>query len=254
MGRGVLRHVVEARAAAFQECDENRALGPGRRRITLGDPRRGVTPELVARQSAMRRAMNLEPRASAAAAAAPSAEELRLRLQAEQRARAALAPHPSVAPTSAAAVRRGLSVRSAKTPADAALELRFAVKECAFDGEGLKARAPDGSERRVAWAGVGAIVARQMPPDPPYERVPFLDIVPASGPPLRILSATRVNYAELPGGAAPIVLENLRRLGRLALERAPAASVDAETRAFLQGRPPQAFAGLNQFTAYDSRY
>ena len=28
----------------------------------------------------------------------------------------------------------------------------------------------------------------------------------------------------------------------------------AASPAFLQGRPPQAFAGLNQFTAYDSRY
>lgn len=253
LGRGFLRHVIEARAAEFNECDENRALAPGRRRLTLGDPREGVTPALVARQRAMRHALDLEPPRTPAPAA-PSAEDVRHRLEAEQRAQAAAAARPGVRPTSAAAVRRDFSMRGPKTAADAAMELRFAVKECVFDGEGLRARSPDGSERRVAWASIGAIVARQMPPDPPYERVPFLDVVPTEGPPLRILAATRVNYADLPGGAAPLAVENLRRLGRLVLERTSSVTADAETSAFLKGRPPQAFAGMNQFTAFDSRY
>jgi hypothetical protein len=78
--------------------------------------------------------------------------------------------------------------------------------------------------------------------------------VPKLGAPLRILAASRVNYAALPGGAAPIAIDNLRRLGRLVVERNPSVAMDPETRAFLEGRPPQAFAGLNQFTAYDGKY
>jgi hypothetical protein len=253
LGRAYLRHVTEARVAAFNECDENRLLGPGRRRLTLGDPRQGATPALVERQWAMRRALHLEP-AAPPVMPTPSAEEIRHRLEAEQRARAAAIRSPSVAPTSAADVRRGFSVRTATTAADAAMGLRFAVKECSFDAFGLTALGQDASAQRLAWAGIGFLVARQMPPDPPYERIPFLDVVPQNGPPLRILPATRVNYANLPGGVAPIAIENLRRLGRLVLERAPSATADQETRAFLQGRPPLAFAGMNQFTAYDSRY
>ena len=87
-------------------------------------------------------------------------------------------------------------------------------------------------------------------PAPAWHLAAFVDEV-ASG--VAIVGATP-QFEHLADGAAPVAIENLRRLDRLVLERAPSVTVDPETRALLQGRPPQAFAGMNQFTSFDSCY
>ena len=118
--------------------------------------------------------------------------------------------------------------------------------------EDLVGRAAAGGERQVRFADIAAVVARQMPPDPPYERAVVVDLVPAGAPPFRLLTSTRVNYGAMPGGAGTTALDNLRRLVRL-VAQAGRADLDDPTRAFAEGKPPAAFAASKSFTSWPRR-
>jgi hypothetical protein len=136
----------------------------------------------------------------------------------------------------------------------AAAALRFVAPKLELHGAGLHVIAADGRRREIRWERVREVFVRRLPPDPPWNGSVLFDVRVADEPPLRILPATVVNFAPLPGGAAPSRVENLRRLGRLLVERCPAASFDAATRAFLGGSgPPTAFATLDDFARHDAR-
>jgi len=144
-------------------------------------------------------------------------------------------------------------VRDAAADATARL-LRFVVHKLEIDDAGLRASV-DGAARTLAWSDLASAHAGQLPPDPPFEKLTFLDLVPHSGAPLRLLPSTRANYAALPGGAAPTSVDNFRRLLVHAADQQPALALDAETAAFArEQRPAHRYAGVEQFAAYDARF
>jgi len=149
---------------------------------------------------------------------------------------------------------------AAKGPAgvDAARKsLRFIAHKCEIGESGLRVTLPTGETRDIPFGQVTAIVARQLPPDPPWEGALLLDIVPskaASPEPVRIFGSTIVNYAAIPGGNTNR-LDNTRRLTAFLRDRCPAATLDAATEEFVLGpKVPQRFASMTQFIEYDSTY
>jgi hypothetical protein len=81
-----------------------------------------------------------------------------------------------------------------------------------------------------------------------------VDLAPASGPPVRILSTTFVNFAALPGGATATRLDNIRGLVRLVRDRHPDTAIEAATEPVLQGGAPLRLLSMNQFADFDARY
>lgn len=139
--------------------------------------------------------------------------------------------------------------------ADPITLLRFAAHRCEIRAEGLKASYPDGTTRDVAWSEIATIAVRQLPPDPPWERTLLVDLAPAGGPPVRILSTTFVNFAALPGGASATRLDNIRGLTRLVQERNPHTAIEEGTAPALRpGGTPLRLLSMNQFGEYDARY
>lgn len=161
-----------------------------------------------------------------------------------------------VAATSDEPVRvNRLSSHARPANVDAAPQvLRFVVKELGIAESGLTATGLEGT-RTVAWQDLTAFFAAQLPADPPFEKMLFLDLVVASGAPLRLVPATRANYGAMPGGAAATSIENFRKLAAYALAKNPAITSDPQTAAFLKERkPPRVFLGIEQFVQYDARY
>lgn len=149
---------------------------------------------------------------------------------------------------------------AAKGPAgvDAARKsLRFIAHKCEIGEFGLRVTLPSGEIRDLPFDQVTAIVARQLPPDPPWEGALILDIVPSkatSPEPVRIFGSTMVNYAAIPGGNTNR-LDNTRRLTAFLKDRCPGATLDAATEEFVRGpKVPQRFANMTQFIEYDSTY
>ena len=147
------------------------------------------------------------------------------------------------------------------TDADAARDsLRFVAHKCELTSESLKVTFTNGQRRDLAFADLASLVVRLMPPDPPWNAQPILDaVVPAEGggawTAVRVFTTTVVNFAAIPGGASAQRLENVRRLGAHLADKNPAATLDAETLAFLrEGKPPGRFANIRHFTEYDERY
>ncbi len=133
--------------------------------------------------------------------------------------------------------------------------LRFVVLDGTITATGLTLRFDRQIERTIAWADLVEVAVRRMPPDPPYEKVSFLDLVVAGAPPARLLPTSRLEYAALPGGMAPNTRENWRRLVALARERNPAILVEAQSAEFFAGgRDAPMFPALKKFTEWDRRY
>lgn len=133
--------------------------------------------------------------------------------------------------------------------------LRFVVLDGAITATGLTVRVERGAERTVAWADLVEAVARRMPPDPPYEKTTFVDLVVADGPPLRLAPSSRLDYAALPGGQAPNTKENWRNLVALARQHNPAIAIEAESAEFFAGgRDAPMFPALKKFVEWDRRY
>lgn len=205
--------------------------------------------------SPMAEAPSPGPPSPAAAPAAPApaartlsgeAEKLRLKMSERQ------AP--------ATAVSRAGRTIAARGPAgvDAARKsLRFIAHKCEIGESGLRVTLPSGENRDIPFDQVTAIVARQLPPDPPWEGALLLDIVSskaASPEPVRIFGSTLVNYAAIPGGNTNR-LDNTRRLTAFLRDRCPGAALDAATEEFVRGpKVPQRFANMTQFIEYDSTY
>ncbi|MEZ4367170.1 MAG: hypothetical protein R2939_12935 [Kofleriaceae bacterium] len=76
------------------------------------------------------------------------------------------------------------------------------------------------ARRAGQWSRIERAVARRLPPDPPFDKLTFLDLVTDRGTPVQVLPSTRVNYVALDGGQAPNGRENFRRLCRRMRARA----------------------------------
>jgi hypothetical protein len=133
--------------------------------------------------------------------------------------------------------------------------LRFVVAEAAIGDDGLAVTLEDHRKLVVPWKQLTAAAARQLPPGPPFDKLIVIDLVTLGGAPLRFLPSTRVNYADLPGGAAPGSRENLRRLVAHVRTLQPTFGVEHDSAAFFAGgREPPALTSLKQFMTYDEQY
>lgn len=219
----------------------------------LARPRkRRVPPRPVARRTAP---ADAPPPRAAGRAAPPAARVLsgdaeRQRLQMTERLNAG--PAPTV-------LGRGpLSIKGQASVDAAAAALRFLVHKVEILEAGLRVTTREGRVREAAWSSVGRIVARQLPPDPPWDAGVLVDLVAfldGRWEPLRVFTTTLVNFAALEGGVSTSRLDNLRRLVRHVRRRNPAVALDDDTRAFAEGtRPPARLASLTQLAEYDAVY
>lgn len=187
------------------------------------------------------------------AASPPSGPPAATANEAERRRLSLTATAPKPAERAATPWHRPTS--GARREADPITLLRFAAHRCEIGAEGLKASYPDGTTRDVAWCEIASIAVRQLPPDPPWERSLVVDLALLSGPPIRILSTTFVNFAALPGGASAVRLDNIRGLARLVQERNPGATIEAGSEpVLLRGGAPVRLLSMNQFAEYDARH
>lgn len=141
--------------------------------------------------------------------------------------------------------------------ADAARgDVRFVVVDGTITSTGLAVRFARNVERTIAWTDLVEVAARRMPPDPPYEKMTFVDLVVAGGAaPVRLVPSSRLDYAALPGGMAPNTRENWRRLVTLARERNPAIAIEPESADFFAGgRDAPMFTAWKKFLEWDRRY
>jgi hypothetical protein len=176
---------------------------------------------------------------------------------------AGLAPTPArpaaAAPDATIARRREIESRARDAAAVSvrdrgAQALRFVAPKLELLDAGVRVVALDGSRRDLAWEQVAEVLVRKLPPDPPWNGALLLDLVVRDAPPVRVVPATLVSFASLPGGAAPSRLENTRRLARLASERS-SARLDPATQAFVAGSGhPATFASVHEFAAHDARF
>lgn len=132
--------------------------------------------------------------------------------------------------------------------------LRFVVVDGSITPTGLSLRLERNVERTIAWSDILEVAARRMPPDPPYEKTTFVDLVTTSAP-VRLLPSSRLDYAALPGGMAPNTRENWRRLVALAREHNSAITIEAESAEFFAGgRDAPMFPAWKKFLEWDRRY
>ncbi|HEX2879394.1 MAG TPA: hypothetical protein VHO25_07635 [Polyangiaceae bacterium] len=133
--------------------------------------------------------------------------------------------------------------------------LRFAAPKCELSSLGLRVVSLDGTVKEVSWVEIAGLFARRLPPEPPLDGKVLIDVVLRSGLPIRIAPSTMMNFALLPGQAAPSRLENLRRMLQHIAEHCPHLSVDPGTRTFMESQQaPPAFRSLNEFAEYDASY
>jgi hypothetical protein len=188
--------------------------------------------------------------ANAPAARVLSGDAERQRLRMTERLDAAPAP--------TALKRGGVSIKGQASVDAAAAALRFLVHKVEIHETGLRVTTREGRVREAGWSGVGRVVARQLPPDPPWDAGLLVDLVAyldGRWEPLRVFTTTLVNFAALEGGASTSRLDNLRRLVRHVRGRNPAVALDDDTLAFAEGkRPPARLVSLTQLAEYDAVY
>jgi hypothetical protein len=194
--------------------------------------------------------------APAAAPAAPVAAPVRTLTGEAEKRRLQMTERVGSAPSAASS-----GVAGAKTSMEnVAQALRFTAHKCEITDAGLRVTfGPGRAPREVAWADIGRLVVRQLPPDQPWNAAVLLDIVAlldgTKWEPIRVFATTFVNYGVLPGGASTSRLENIRKLTRHLRDKNPAAQVDPETTTFMEGTAvPSRFANMTQFAEYDSHY
>jgi hypothetical protein len=222
----------------------------------LARPRRRRAPPRAAptRPSAVPASAPTAPAAGAGAAAPParvlSGDAERQRLQMTTRL------NPGPAPT---VLGRGPITMKGQASVDAAAAaLRFLAHKLEIGAAGLRVTTREGRVHEVPWSGIGRIVARQLPPDPPWDAgllVDFVAFLDGRWQPLRLFTTTLVNFMALGGESSTSRLENLRRLARHVRERHPAVALDDATAAFLDaGKPPTRFVSTTELAEYDAVY
>jgi hypothetical protein len=145
---------------------------------------------------------------------------------------------------------------TAPPPLDAARQaLRFVVAEATIGDRTIVATLEDHRKLELEWKVFTRASARQLPPGPPFDRLIVVDLCTIGGAPLRFLPSSRVNYADLPGGAAPNSRENLRRLVAHVKTKQATFGVEHDSAGFFGGeREPPALMALKQFVTYDEQY
>lgn len=131
--------------------------------------------------------------------------------------------------------------------------LRFVARSVELSEAGLDVVTEAGEQRVVAWADIDAVIARRLPPDPPFDKTLFVDIVPTSGAPVRLVPSTKVNYHILPGTGATST-ENFRRLGWFMHHKFPTVIEEASKPFFLESKVPPLFQAVKLFADYDAQY
>ena len=223
---------------------------PALRELGRPRPRRVVPRAASAGPRPAARPAAPAPTASGPAVRVLSGDAERQRLQMTERLNTG--PAPTV-------LGRGpISMRGQASVDAAAAALRFLAHKCEIGEAGLRVTTREGRAREVAWSGIGRIVARQLPPDPPWEAGLLLDIVAyldGRWEPLRLFTTTLVNFAALGGQASTSRMENLRRLARHVRERQPTVALDDDTLAFVEGtKPPARLVSTTQLAEYDAVY
>jgi hypothetical protein len=216
----------------------------------LARPRKRRVPSRPAARPAAPAAA-APPRAGVGAPAARvlSGDAERQRLQMTERLNTG--PAPTV-------LGRGpISMKGQASVDAAAAALRFLAHKVEILETGLRVTTREGHVREAPWSAIGRIVARQLPPDPPWEAGLLVDLVAfldGRWEPLRVFTTTLVNFAALEGGASTSRLDNVRRLMRHLRDRNPALALDDDTLAFADGRPPARLVTLTQLAEYDAVY
>jgi hypothetical protein len=140
----------------------------------------------------------------------------------------------------------------------AAAALRFLARKVEILDSGLRVTTREGRVREASWGAVGRVVARQLPPDPPWESGLLVDVVAfldGRWEPFRVFTTTLVNFGVLAGAASTSRMENLRRLVRHVRDRNPGVALDDETLVFADGSAaPARFVSLTQLAEYDAGY
>ena len=187
------------------------------------------------------------PRPAPVRTLAGDAEKLRLQMS-----------ERNAAPSTVSAKGLRVETKGAAGVDAARKSLRFIAHRVEIGAEGLRVVWASGATREIRYEQVAAVVARQLPPDPPWEGAFIVDIVPtkeASPEPVRVFGTTVVNYAAIPGGNSSSRLDNTRRLTAYLRERCVNASLDTATEEFVRGpKVPQRFANMTQFIEYDTTY
>ena len=153
--------------------------------------------------------------------------------------------------------RGAVSMKGQASVDAAAAALRFLAHKCEIGEAGLRFTTREGRVRDVGWSGIGRIVARQLPPDPPWDAGLLVDVVAyldGRWEPLRLFTTTLVNFAALGGETSTSRMDNLRRLARHVRERQPTVALDDDTLAFVEGKPPARLLSTTQLAAYDAVY
>jgi hypothetical protein len=163
-----------------------------------------------------------------------------------RRARALSAPFPPASVPMLPVVRLPAAERAAST---AHGRLRFGVISVDLGEVGVEAHREDGGATLVAWADIVGVVARRLPPEPPYDGVAFVDVVSTEGATLRVLPWTALTGADLDGGADA----RARAFARLLAARCPAAKIDAATRRFINGHDAAQLPDARMLAAHDQR-
>jgi hypothetical protein len=184
-----------------------------------------------------------------AAAKTLSGEAEKVRLQMSER---------NPAPSAVSATGRRVETKGPAGVDAARKSLRFIANRFEVGADGFHAVLPNGAARDIRYDQVAALVARQLPPDPPWEGAFIVDVVPtkdASPEPVRIFGNTVVNYAAIPGGNSSSRLDNTRRLTAFLRDRCANAALDEATQEFVRGpKVPRRFANMTQFIEYDTTY
>ncbi len=135
------------------------------------------------------------------------------------------------------------------------LGLRFVVATGQLDDDGLTVQLEAGGERRLAWREIASVVARRLPPEPPFDQALMVDLVPAGAAPVRLLGASMAGFPALPGGGAGSPRDHLRRLVALIGERNRGCTIEPASAGFFAGRGEAPLIGdRRQLDDYDARY
>jgi hypothetical protein len=130
------------------------------------------------------------------------------------------------------------------------VELSYATKTAVISHVGVEAHLEDGRVRVVPWREVVGVVARRLPPIPPFGGQTFVDIVSTADSTVRILPWTSLVGQLVADGDA----EKARAIVRIVSLQAPNARLDQATRVFLNSTGPAAqLPDAETLAAHDAR-
>ncbi|HSD87719.1 MAG TPA: hypothetical protein VLB44_09395, partial [Kofleriaceae bacterium] len=134
-----------------------------------------------------------------------------------------------VAPESGLTIRKRTTSTAPPPPPQVSSAIRYVALRVELTTEGIHGTREDGLDKLIAWKEIGSVVARRLPPEPPFDGATFIDIVSSAGSTMRILPSTRI-VGGLP--LPDVSVERARSLLQLVAAQALEAKLDAATRLF----------------------